>query len=199
MQTSDVAGVALLDVKSKASHSPVAAAALITWMNRHEMANIALEWGLSLPKQTVETQPVPLAIGESYSFLQDWNGLRLWVDGKDWGDHECFRLAVLSHALHHLGPTDRPSVESQTVWRAALKASKSRPEWLVAIAQLAERLGLHRRGRRRLVDDCERERRCEGSARCIATPLLIEEKQPWSPARRTMRVRVESGRSSRSE
>lgn len=135
------AGVALLDLQSQASRSPVAAAALIAWMNRHEMAQSALEWGLSLPKQTLETQPVPLAIGESYSFLQDWTGLQLWVDGKDWGDQECFRLAVLSHASHHLGPANRPSMESQTIWRAALKASKSRPERIAALAQLAEGWG----------------------------------------------------------
>ena len=141
MQTSDAAGVALLEVKSKAHRSPAATAALITWMNRHGMAKFAIEWGLSLPKQTLETQPVPLAIGESYSLLQDWTGLQLWVDGKDWGEHECFRLAVLSHALHHLAPADRPSMESQTVWRAALNASKSRPERIAAIAQLAEGWG----------------------------------------------------------
>lgn len=135
------AGAALLDLQSQARRSPVAAAALITWMNRHGMAQFALEWGLSLPKQTLETQPVPLAIGESYSFLQDWNGLQLWVDGKDWGDQEFFRLAVLSHALRHLGPADRPSMESQTIWRAALKASKSRPERIAALAQLAEGWG----------------------------------------------------------
>lgn len=141
MQTSDAASVALLEVQSKANRSPAAAAALITWMNRHEMAKLALEWGLSLPKQTLETQPVPLAIAESYSFLEDWNGLQLWVEGKDWADQECFRLAVLSHALHRLAPADHPSVESQTVWRAALKASKSRPERVAAIAQLAEGWG----------------------------------------------------------
>jgi hypothetical protein len=67
--------------------------------------------------------------------------LQRWVDGKDWGEQECFRLAVLSHALHHLGPADRSSMESQTVWRAALKASKSRPDRLAALAQLAEGWG----------------------------------------------------------
>lgn len=138
---SPAAGAALLDLQSQASRTPVAAAALITWMNRHGMAQSALAWGLSLPKQTLETQPVPLAIGESYSFLQDWNGLQLWVDGKDWGDQEFFRLAVLSHALHHLGPADRPTMEPETIWRAALKASKSRPERIAALAQLAEGWG----------------------------------------------------------
>jgi hypothetical protein len=82
-----------------------------------------------------------LAIAESYSFLQDWRVLQEWVEGKNWGEHECFRLAVLSHALHHLAPSDRSSMESQTAWRAALAATKSRPDRLAPLAQLAEGWG----------------------------------------------------------
>lgn len=129
---------ALHEAQLAATLSPGPAAALITWMNRHEMARSALDWGLALPKETLSAQPVPLAISEAYSFLQDWNGLRGWVEGKEWGDQEFLRLAVLSHALHHLGPADRASMESQTVWTAALKATQGRPDRLATIAQLAE-------------------------------------------------------------
>ena len=80
----------------------------------------------------------PLAVAEAYSFLQDWNGLHAWVDEKNWGDEEFFRLAVLSHALHHLTPGDRASMESQTAWAAALKATRNRTDRLAAVAQLAE-------------------------------------------------------------
>jgi lipopolysaccharide biosynthesis regulator YciM len=141
VQTSDAAPAALLEVEAKAKNSPAAVVALLTWMNRHEMAKSAIEWGLSLPKDILMAQPVPLAVAESYSFLQDWRALQEWVEGKNWAEYECFRLAVLSHALHHLGPSDRSSMESQTVWRAALAATKSRPERLAPIAQLAEGWG----------------------------------------------------------
>ena len=133
------AGRAVLhEAQLAATLSPGPAAALITWMNRHEMAQSALDWGLALPKETLSAQPVPLAISEAYSFLQDWNGLRGWVEGKEWGDQEFLRLAVLSHALHHLGPADRASMESQTVWTAALKATQARADRLATVAQLAE-------------------------------------------------------------
>lgn len=128
----------LHDAQTAARQSPAAAAGLITWMNRHAMARPALEWGLGLPAEILTTQPVPLAISETYSFLQDWTGLQAWVEGKDWGDQEFLRLAVQSHALHHLGPADRSSMESQTAWTAALKATQGRPERLATIAQLAE-------------------------------------------------------------
>jgi predicted Zn-dependent protease len=140
-QGTDAVEAALLEVEAKAKNSPAAVVALITWMNRHEMAKFALEWSLSLPQEILAAQPVPLAIAESYSFLQDWRVLQEWVEGKNWGDYECFRLAVLSHALHHLSPADRSSMESQTVWRAALAATNSRLDRLAPIAQLAEGWG----------------------------------------------------------
>ena len=140
-QGTDSARPALLEAQSKASQSSATAAGLITWMNRHGMAKAALAWGLTLPKQVFDAQPVPLALAESQSFLQDWPALQAWVEGKNWGEYECFRLAVQSHALHRLTPADRPSMESETAWRAALKATDARADRLAAIAQLAEGWG----------------------------------------------------------
>ena len=140
-QKTEAGTAALSEAESHATKAPATAAAFITWMNRHDMAQRALEWALSLPKEILTVQPVPLAIAESYSFLQDWIGLQAWVEGKDWGGAEFLRLAVQSHALHHLTPADRSSMESQTAWNAALKATKSRPDHLAMIAQLAEGWG----------------------------------------------------------
>jgi predicted Zn-dependent protease len=137
-QKTDAAAMALCDAETHALRSPAVAAALIAWMNRHGMAQPALEWALALPKEILHASPVPLAVAEAYSFLQDWKGLHTWVDEKNWGDEEFLRFAVLSHSLHHLTPGDRASMESQTAWNAALKATKNRAEQLVAIAQLAE-------------------------------------------------------------
>jgi hypothetical protein len=137
-QKTDAAAPALRDAQENGTRSPAIAAALITWMNRHGMAQAAREWSLALPKETLEAHPVPLAIAEAYSFLQDWNGLHAWVDEKNWGEEEFLRLAVLSHALHRLTPGDRASMESQTAWNAALKATKNRADRVAAIAQLAE-------------------------------------------------------------
>jgi predicted Zn-dependent protease len=135
---SDSAPIALHDVEANATRSPVAAAALISWMNRHAMAQPALEWALALPKEILNAQPTPLAVAESYSFLRDWKGLQAWVDGKNWGEDDFLRLAALSHALRRLTPGDRASTESQTAWAVALKDTKNRADRLAAIAQLAE-------------------------------------------------------------
>jgi tetratricopeptide (TPR) repeat protein len=141
MRNTDGGETAMRDAQALASQSAGTAALLITWMNRHALAKPAREWALALPKEIVTASPVPLAVAETYSFLQDWNGLQHWVDGKDWGEDEFFRLAVVSHALHRLTTGDRASMESQTAWAAALKATKNRPQRLAAIAQLAEGWG----------------------------------------------------------
>ena len=140
-QKTDAGQAALQEAQTHAAKSPAIASALITWMNRRGMAKPALGWALVLPTEILNTQPVPLAVAEAYSFLQDWVALKAWVEGKDWGSDEFLRLAVQSHALHHLTPVDRSSMESQTAWNAALKATKSLPDRLAAIAQLADGWG----------------------------------------------------------
>ncbi len=128
-------------VSDSARASSGTTAELIAWLNRHGRAQDALAWSASLPLENQRAYPVPLAIAEAYSFLQDWTGLRDFVGGKNWGQFEALRLAVESHALHRLSPSDRTSMEAETVWNAALKKAKSNPEQLITIAQLADGWG----------------------------------------------------------
>lgn len=141
VQGTDAAAPALEQLKAKAAESPATAAELITWMNRQGMAVVAAHWSARLPSEIRDVQPVPLATAESLSFMQDWAGLRAAVEGKNWGQFEALRLAVESHALHRLAPSDIASMHRQNVWRAALQAAEARPQQLVAIAQLAEGWG----------------------------------------------------------
>ena len=141
VQGTEAGAPALEELKAKAAASPASAAEFITWMNRQGMAVVAAHWSAGLPDKVRHAQPVPLAIAESLSFMQDWAALREFVEGKNWTQHEALRLAVESHALRRLAPTEHDSMTRQTVWRASLKAAEARPEQLVAIAQLAEGWG----------------------------------------------------------
>lgn len=141
VQSTEAAAPALEELKAKAAEAPATAAELITWLNREGMAVVAAHWASRLPEQIRETQPVPLALAESLSFMQDWPALRASVEEKHWGEFEALRLAVHSHALHRLASSQPDSMQRQTVWRAALKAADAKPEQLVAIAQLAEGWG----------------------------------------------------------
>ncbi len=135
------AASALEELKGKALTSATTCAELITWLNRQGLAAVALDWIPRLAPAATEVAPVPLAIAESFSFTQDWAGLLRHVEGKNWGASEALRLAVQSHALHRLSPPERPSAETQAVWRAALTAAGRHPEQMIAIAQLAEGWG----------------------------------------------------------
>ncbi len=137
----DTAAAALRELQAKAATSPTAAAELIAWMNRHEMAPVAFQWSTALPSDIRETHPVLLATAESYSFLRDWDGLRRFVEGKKWGRWESLRLAVYAHALRHMSHSDRASMECDAAWRSALKAAQGQPDQLFTIAQLAEGWG----------------------------------------------------------
>ena len=141
VQSTEAAAPALEELKAKAAESPTTTAELITWLNREGMAVVAAHWATRLPQQIRETQPVPLALAESLSFMQDWPALLAAVQDKNWGEFEALRLAVQSHALHRLSASEPDSMQRQTVWRAALKAAEAKPEQLVAIAQLAEGWG----------------------------------------------------------
>lgn len=141
VQKTEAAAGALAELKNKAATNAATAADLITWLNRHELATVAIAWLPELPKTILQTQPVPLAIAESFSFLQDWTTLRSWVEGKNWGEFEALRLAVESHALHRLGRSNENAMETQNTWRAALRSAQKHPEQLAAVAQLAEGWG----------------------------------------------------------
>jgi tetratricopeptide (TPR) repeat protein len=141
LEGTEAAAPAFLQLQTKAADSAAAAAQLITWLNRHELARVAVYWSGTLKKEVVTTHPLPLAIAESYSFLQEWNALLDFVSGKNWGEQEAIRLAVESHALHRLTPAGRNSMEAQTTWRSALKSAQGRPEQLISIARLAEGWG----------------------------------------------------------
>lgn len=136
-----VGDIALAETKSKALKSANDTAQLLTWLNRHGLAQAAREWAADLPAAIAETQPVPLAIAESLGTLQDWNALLASVEGKNWGQAESVRLAVQSHALRRLHAAARSSTEAQPVWRAALRAAQTHPQHLLAIGRLAEEWG----------------------------------------------------------
>ncbi|HEV3409704.1 MAG TPA: hypothetical protein VG095_05395, partial [Chthoniobacterales bacterium] len=137
----DAAAPVLEELQKEAAATPASTAEFITWLNRHSLAQVALHWSTTLPTEIASAQPVPLAVAESFSMQQDWNGLRAHVSGKNWGAVESLRLAVESHASRRLSPPERPSLEAQTLWRAALQAARAHPEQLLAIAQLAQGWG----------------------------------------------------------
>lgn len=140
-QGTERAAATLAEIERRARGSSEAAAALITWMNRHEQAAAALAWAHALPDKIARANPVPLAVAESYSVTQDWSGLLATVSDVSWGESEFLRLAVQSHGLRRRQGVGRETLEPAALWRSAVKAVQGRPERLAALAQLADGWG----------------------------------------------------------
>ena len=122
----------LASLKREATNSPVEAFALGQWMARTEGPTNALRWLQSLPQAIQTNQPVPLITADCHIALKDWKGLLALVQKQDWGEANCFRLALESLGERSLGQ----DLASQTTWRKALHLSTHRLDRLSRLAQV---------------------------------------------------------------
>jgi len=122
----------LASLKQEATRSSAEAFALGKWMAMTENPTNALRWLQSLPQPIQTNQPVPLIIADCHIALKDWKGLLALVQKQDWGEVNCFRLALESLGERSLG---QDSV-SQTTWRKALHLSTHRLDRLSRLAQV---------------------------------------------------------------
>ncbi|MDB6146867.1 MAG: hypothetical protein JWO45_531, partial [Spartobacteria bacterium] len=140
-QETDRSAATLKQVESLAKSNAGTAAELIAWMNRHDLATEAIAWSRELNPTVADTQPVPMAVSESFSCRRDWPGLRDFVAEKNWGNLESLRLAVASHAARRLNNSATPSMESQAMWHSALKSAQVHSDQLAVVARLSEGWG----------------------------------------------------------
>jgi predicted Zn-dependent protease len=141
LEASKGAPDALALVKREAAKTSETAAQLIAWMDRHDRAADAFAWAQSLAPAVRETQPMPTALAESLSCKQDWQQLARFVRGKDWKTAEPLRMAIESHAVHHLANEPEAEAEADALWRNAIRAAQGNVNQLATIARLAEGWG----------------------------------------------------------
>ena len=122
----------LASMKQGATNSRVQAFALGQWMARTDGPTNALRWLQSLPQPIQTNQPVPLIIADCRTALKDWKGLLALVQKQDWGEANCFRLALESLGERSLGQDSA----SQATWRKALHLSTHRLDRLARLAQV---------------------------------------------------------------
>lgn len=123
----------LASIKQEAAHSPVEAFALGKWMATAENPTNALRWLQTLPQSIQTNQPVPLVMADCYIALKDWKGLVALAERQDWGEANCFRLALVS--LGERSMQQEPA--SQTAWRKALRLASHRLDRLSRLSQAA--------------------------------------------------------------
>lgn len=123
----------LLRLQEASQSNPNYLALLIGWLNRNELALLAVDWAKRLPQEICKQNPVPAALAESYANLRNWAEVRTLVEAGHWQDLEFMRIALLARVLREEG--DLPGSKSQ--WINAVKAAGDAPEGLAKLALFA--------------------------------------------------------------
>lgn len=129
----------LAQLKTVAEKSPALVATLVSWMNRNDRAQQALEWIDTLPAGVARTQPVPLALAESYSCTRRWLTLRTFVESDDWKNLEPLRLIIAHHSVRQLQGEN--SVTANSLWRQAITAAHNNSDQLLTMAGMCRGWG----------------------------------------------------------
>ena len=123
----------LLDVQAQSLGNPNHLAALIGWLNRSDLAMLAVEWAKSLPEELRTELPIPPAIGEAYANLRNWTELKALVAEGDWRELDFMRLALFARVLREKGDL----LDSKNQWNSAVLAAGTVPERLEKLAHFA--------------------------------------------------------------
>jgi cytochrome c-type biogenesis protein CcmH/NrfG len=83
---------------------------LVTWMT-NTIPKAALVWMNSMPRSVETNQPVAWLKAQCYDQLRDWPGLQKSVQGQNWAEVECVRLAFNARALREQDLVDASTAE----------------------------------------------------------------------------------------
>ena len=106
---------------------------LLSWMNKHDLALLVVEWLQDLPRDVIANPPVCMAVADARTHAKDWETLLREVEVGKWGASEFVRQAYESLAQERLNEHD----ESVALWKQAVTATEQRQERLEVLAQLA--------------------------------------------------------------
>jgi hypothetical protein len=127
----------LEELQTMAADDPERAAAVITWMNTHEMATQAIAWSAKLPPNVIGSKLMPIALSDAYVTARDWAGLQRLVKTGNWGGLDFIRNALSARALRELGN----EVDSTAQWSEAVKKVTPSPPYILMLAETAEKWG----------------------------------------------------------
>lgn len=127
----------LEELQTFAADDPERAAALMTWMNMHQMSTRAIAWSAKLPPSVIGSKLVPIALSDAYVTVRDWSGLQRLVKSGNWGGLDFIRNALSARALRELGN----ETDSTTQWNEAVKKVTASPPYILMLAETAEKWG----------------------------------------------------------
>jgi hypothetical protein len=122
-------------VQREAATNAVKAAQMAAWMTADDLSSESAAWLNTLPSTVRNQAPVRLALADSYLATTNWQALRQFTAGGDWGEIDFLRLAFLARAWSELG---EPLV-AEGDWKSAASSAGDRLGALTELLELAER------------------------------------------------------------
>lgn len=127
----------LKKLEQDAASNPADLASLLSWMSGNETAAAAVEFGKTLPAESLGKWPVLPALAAAYASLKDWPGLEQLARTTEWPPFDFLRRAYLSRALR--GQDKKFPAEQE--WMAAQKEASAQPQSLLVLARTAAAWG----------------------------------------------------------
>jgi hypothetical protein len=121
----------LKKLEHDAVSNPADLASLLSWMSNNETAAAAIEFGKTLPAESLAKWPVLPALAAAYASLKDWTGLERLARTTEWPPFDFLRRAYLSRALR--GQEKKFPAEQE--WLAAQKEASAQPQSLLILAR----------------------------------------------------------------
>ena len=128
----------LEELQNFAADDAERAAALVTWMNTHQMSTLAIAWSAKLSPAIIGSKLLPIALADAYVTVKDWTGLQRLVKSGNWGGVDFIRSALSARALRELGN----EADSTTQWAEAVKKVTADSRHVMMLAETAEKWGL---------------------------------------------------------
>jgi hypothetical protein len=115
----------LAQLKEEALSQPGDLYELLMWMNRQDLALLALERLPEIPTDTAAKPPVCVAIAEASGRSLEWDKLADVTNAGSWGAQDHVRGIYRARALEKLGDGDGAAA----AWRDALAAARTKGQF----------------------------------------------------------------------
>lgn len=123
----------LTELEKEAADDPGSLAALLSWMSRSRLNLLAFDYLKTLPAETLQKWPVPVAVADVLVQLSKSQELEAMTTKAQWNRFDFLRHAYLSRALREQGK----AAAAEREWATATKQASEQSDFLSVLIQTA--------------------------------------------------------------
>ncbi|HWY50578.1 MAG TPA: hypothetical protein VNW72_03765 [Chthoniobacterales bacterium] len=121
----------LTELEKQGADDPASLAALLSWMSRSRLNLLAFDYIKTLPAETSQKWPVPVAVADVLVQLSKWQELETMTTKAQWNRFDFLRHAYLSRALREQGK----AAAAEREWATATKQASEQSDFLSVLIQ----------------------------------------------------------------